>query len=395
MPPRPLLDFAASRVRALQPSPTLAVTERVRALRRSGVEVIDLASGDPDFPTPVHIRQAATAAIEAGDTHYVTAGGLPELRAAIAAKLASDNGVQVDPDGEVLVTAGGKAALFEAMQALVEPGTEVLILEPSWVSFAPMVQLSGGTPVPVRLSADDGFRLTAERLAAAISPRTRILLVNSPNNPTGRVFDEAEWKVVREAAVARDLLVFSDEIYEKILFDGRAHLSPASFPELAGRTLTFNGFSKAYAMTGWRLGYVAGPRALLSQIAKVHGHSATCVPGFTQRGAVAALNGPQTPIAEMVAAWDRRRRIAVPLLEQIPGVRCPLPEGAFYLFADVRGAGASSLELANRIVEQAHVAVMPGTAFGEAGEGFLRIALTTPDPQLREALERIRRCLQG
>ena len=382
-------DFFAARVRDLTPSPTLAVSDRARALKAQGIDVIDLGGGDPDFITPEHIRRAAFEAMEAGDTHYVASPGTPALRHAIAAKLRDENGVEVDPNGGVVVTPGGKQALFEAIMALVQPGVDVLVLEPAWVSYVPMVELAGGRPVPVALDPDDNWRITFDQIARAATPASRVLIVNSPNNPTGRVLDDEELAAIAEAATTFDLLVFSDEIYEKILYDGRRHVSLATLPGLAERTLTFNGFSKAYAMTGWRLGYVAGPKSLIEQVEKVHSHSATCATSFAQAGGVAALTGPQETIAEMVRAWDRRRRAVSAGLSAVKGIRCPLAEGAFYAFADVRETGMSSLDAADLLLREAHVAVVPGTAFGEAGEGHVRLSFATGDELLERAVTRI------
>jgi aspartate aminotransferase len=376
-------------VRDLAPSPTLAVSDRARQLKAQGIDVIDLGGGDPDFITPEHIRAAATEAMNFGETHYVASTGIPSLRKAIADKLRSDNGIEVDPNGGVIVTPGGKQALFEASLAFVEAGVDVLIPEPAWVSYGPMVEIAGGRAVPVPLDPDNNWRLTAEALAAAWTPATRILLINSPNNPTGRVFDDAELAAIAEIARERDLLVFSDEMYEKILYDGRRHTSIATLPGMVERTLVFNGLSKAYAMTGWRLGYVAGPRAYLEQIEKVHSHSVTCATSFVQSAGVVALNGPQEFIGEMVSAWDRRRRNLAERLDVINGMKCPLVEGAFYAFADIRGTGMTSTEAADRLLQEAHVAVTPGVAFGAAGEGHVRLSFATSDDLLDAAADRI------
>jgi aspartate aminotransferase len=252
-----------------------------------------------------------------------------------------------------------------------------LIIEPAWVSYVSLVELAGGRPVPVALDPDDNFRITRDLLAAAVTPATRVMIVNSPNNPTGRVLDEAELAAIVEIATAHDLLVFSDEIYEKILYDGHRHVSLAALPGMAERTLTFNGFSKAYAMTGWRLAYVAGPRPYVAEIEKVHSHSATCATSFVQSAGVEALTGPQAFIGEMVEAWDRRRRAVTAGLDAVKGVRCPRPEGAFYAFADVRETGLSSIAAAALLLREAHVAVVPGIAFGGAGEGHLRLSFAT------------------
>jgi aspartate aminotransferase len=381
--------FFTSRVRDLAPSPTLAVSDRARQLKAQGIDVIDLGGGDPDFITPEHIRAAAIEAMNAGETHYVASAGIPALRKAIADKLRADNGIEVDPNGGVIVTPGGKQALFEAALAFVETGVDVMIPEPAWVSYGPMVELAGGTVVPVPLDPDDSWRLTSEALVEVWTPATRILLTNSPNNPTGRVFDDAELAAIAAFAQERDLLVFSDEMYEKILYDGQKHTSIATLPGMAERTLVFNGLSKAYAMTGWRLGYVAGPGSFLQQIEKVHSHSVTCATSFVQRAGVVALNGPQEFISQMVTAWDRRRRNLAERLSAINGISCPLVEGAFYAFADIRGTGMSSTQAAELFLQEAHVAMTPGVAFGAAGEGHVRLSFATSDELLAAAADRI------
>jgi aspartate aminotransferase len=389
---RPVTDFLAARVRDAAPSPTIAVSDKARVLKAQGVDVVDLGGGDPDFITPEHIRKAAADAMNAGDTHYVASVGTPVLRKAIAAKLQADNGLSYDPS-EIIVTPGGKLALFEAMQATVEPGVEVMLLEPAWVSYQPMVEMAGGRVVHVGLDSDDNFLVTREALEAAITPRTRGILVNSPNNPTGRVLDEDEFAAICGLARDHDLLVYTDEMYEKIVFDGRRHLSIAAMPGMWERTLTFNGLSKAYAMTGWRVGYVAGPKPFIDEIAKVHSHSVTQATSFAMAGGVAALTGPQDFIGEMVTAWDRRRRNVAAGLSRVRGIHCPEPEGAFYAFPDIRETGLSSLDFADLILREAHVALVPGTAFGQAGEGHVRLSFATADDLLEKAVERIGRVL--
>lgn len=389
---RPVTGFLTARVRDAAPSPTIAVSDKARALKAQGVDVVDLGGGDPDFITPQHIRQAAVDAMDAGDTHYVASVGTPQLRKAIAAKLLKDNGLTYDP-AEIVVTPGGKHALYEAMQATVEPGVDVMILEPAWVSYVPMVEMAGGRAVHVALESDDNFRVTRDALEAAITPKTRGILVNSPNNPTGRVLDEGEFDAICGLARDHDLLVYTDEMYEKIVFDGRRHLSIAAMPGMWERTLTFNGLSKAYAMTGWRIGYVAGPKAFIDEIAKVHSHSVTQATSFAMAGGVAALTGPQVFIDEMVAAWDRRRHKVAAGLSNVRGIRCPEPEGAFYAFPDIRETGLSSLDFADLILREAHVALVPGTAFGEAGEGHVRLSFATADDLLANAVERLGKVL--
>ncbi len=378
----------ARRVLAIEPSPTVAVSDRARQLRAAGQDVIDLGGGDPDFPTPPHIVEAAAAAMAAGDTHYVASPGIVELRRSIADKLRADNGVAYDPD-EIIVTPGGKAAIYAAIVTLIDRGDEVLILDPGWVSYAPEVTLAEGVPVRVPLAAEEGFAITAERLRPHLTARTRALILSTPNNPTGRVATHAELEAVAAVARERDLLVLSDEIYEKLVYDDALHLSIAALPGMRERTITLNGFSKAYAMTGWRLGYLAAPAPIVKQILKVHSHSVTCAASFSQRGAVAALAGPQEPIAAMVAAYDRRRHLVRDGLNAIPGVRCPLPEGAFYAFPDIRGTGLSAAACAELLIERARVAVTPGEAFGAAGEGHIRLSFATSDELLAGAIERI------
>ena len=374
-------------------SPTMKVAADAMKMKAQGIDVIDLGGGDPDFITPEHIRAAAIDAMNAGDTHYVASAGIPSLRKAIADKLRIDNGIEVDPNGEVIVTPGGKQALFEAALAFVERGVDVMIPEPAWVSYGPMVELAGGTAVPVTLQPDDNWRLTADSLSAAWTPASRILLINSPNNPTGRVLDDAELAAVAAFAQERDLLVFSDEMYEKILYAGQRHTSIATLPGMAERTLVFNGLSKAYAMTGWRLGYVAGPRPYLQQIEKVHSHSVTCATSFVQKAGVVALTGPQEFIGQMVSAWDRRRRNLAERLDAVNGITCPLVEGAFYAFVDIRGTGLTSTEAADLFLQEAHVAVTPGVAFGSSGEGHVRLSFATSDELLEAAADRIGRVL--
>ncbi|MCM8748887.1 pyridoxal phosphate-dependent aminotransferase [Thermomicrobiaceae bacterium CFH 74404] len=384
----------AERVVQLRPSPTLAVSDRVRTLREQGLDVIDLGGGDPDFPTPEHICRAAAEAMLRGETHYVASAGIPALRRAIARKLREDNAIEVDP-AEIIVTPGGKAALFVSILALVGPGDDILMFDPGWVSYEPMVTIAGARCLHVPLDPAENYRISREAIESRLTPATRLMIVNSPNNPTGRVLSEAELAAIAEVAQERDLLVISDEIYEKIVYDGHRHHSLAALPGMAERTLTVNGFSKAYAMTGWRLGYVAGPAPLIKQIMKVHSHSATCATSFAQWGAVAALEGPQDFIGQMVSAWDRRRRLITERLNQIPGFRCPLPEGAFYAFPDVSGTGLSGQEVAARLIDEAHVGVTPGDAFGEVSAGCVRLSFAESDDKIEAALDRIARIFGG
>lgn len=382
----------ARRVTAIEPSPTVAVSDRARQLVAEGRDIIDLGGGDPDFPTPRHIVAAAADAMAAGDTHYVASPGIPELRRALVDKLRADNGLDYDP-AEIVVTPGGKAAIYTTLVTLIDRGDEVLLLDPSWVSYAPEVILAEGTPVAVPLSAADTFTITADLLRQYVTPRTKALIFCSPSNPTGRVATREEVAAIAEVAREHNLIILSDEIYEKLIYDGRRHLSIATLPGMRERTVTLNGFSKAYAMTGWRLGYLAAPAPIVKQVLKVHGHSVTCVTSFGQRGALEALRGPQEFIGEMLAAYDRRRRLVTDGLNAIPGVRCPLVEGAFYAFPDIRGTGLSSAACAEVLIERAGVAVTPGQAFGAAGEGHIRLSFATSDELLSRAVERMAEAL--
>lgn len=378
----------ARRVTSIGSSPTVAVSDRARQLKAAGRDVIDLGGGDPDFPTPAHIVAAAADAMEAGDTHYVASPGIIELRRAIVEKLRTENNVAYTTD-EIIVTPGGKPAIFAAIMTLIDRGDEVLILDPGWVSYAPEVVIAEGTPVSVPLSAEDNFAITEERLRPYITPRTRAIILGTPNNPTGRVATEEELATVARLAQEHNLYVLSDEIYEKLVYDGAVHRSIAALPGMWERTLTLNGFSKAYAMTGWRLGFLAAPSPIVKQILKVHSHSVTCAASFSQRGAVVALNGPQDFIGQMVAAYDRRRHLITDGLNAIPGVRCALPQGAFYSFPDIRGTGLSSADCAELLIEEGGVAVTPGNAFGPAGEGFIRLSYATSDDLLTSAIARM------
>jgi aspartate aminotransferase len=380
----------ARRLTGIERSATVAMMETVQALRANGTSIVDLSGGEPDFATADHISGEASAALLGGFTHYTSSRGLPELRAAIAEKLATDNGIVVDPATDVIVTPSAKHALFICLMALLDPGDEVIVPTPAWVSYAAMASLAGARSVPAELSADNGFRLTAEVLEAAVTERTKVLLLNNPGNPTGRALDAAELDVVAEFATNHELVIIADEIYEKVRYDGRRHLSVAALPACADRTLTVNGFSKGYAMTGWRLGWVAGPADLVSAALKVQEHTVSCAASFAQRGGVAALQGSQDVVTDMVEQYSSRRALLVKGLNALPGVTCALPEGAFYAFPDIRGTGFSkSADFAQWLLEEVAVAVTPGTAFGPGGEGHVRLSFATSEAVLTEALDRI------
>lgn len=380
-------------VRAVTESATVAISDRARQLQQEGVNVVNLGGGDPDFDTPQHIQEAGIQAIRQGFTHYVNSKGTPELRKAISAKYQREDGLTYDANNEIIVTASGKVALYIALEALVEPGDEVLVLEPAWVSYRPIIQLLGGVPVGVSLSYENNYEVTAEIIEQSITSKTKLIMINSPNNPTGRVLSDAELTNIARVAAKYDLWVLADDIYEKIIYDGRTQKTFAAMPNMQERTIVVNGMSKAYAMTGWRLGYLAGPAAITAEILKVQQHLVTCAASFTQVAGVAALEGGYECVTTMVAEYDKRRKAITAALNDIPGVRCPLPEGAFYLFPHVNYKGMNSLELGQYLLDVAHVAVTPGVAFGNAGEGCVRLTYATSMANLQEAVKRIKHAL--
>lgn len=376
-------------VRAVEGSSTVAISDRARQLQQAGINVVNLGGGDPDFDTPQHIQEAAITAIKKGFTHYVNSKGTPEIRKAIAGRYRREEGLTYDPATEIIATASGKVALYIALAALVGPGDEVLLLEPAWVSYRPIVQLLGGKPVGVALSIENNYLVGEEVLERHVTAKTKAIIVNSPNNPTGRVLSADERANIARIAARYDLWVITDDIYEKIIYDGRVHRSLASLSGMKERTIVVNGMSKAYAMTGWRLGYLAGPAAAVEEILKVQQHLVTCAASFTQVAGVAALEGGDECVAAMVAEYDKRRREIAAALNAIPGVKCPLPEGAFYFFPRVDYKGMNSFELSEYLLDRAHVAVTPGVAFGQAGEGCIRLTYATSLANLREAVGRI------
>jgi aspartate aminotransferase len=378
-------------------SATIAVSDKASALKRAGRDVISLAGGDPDFDTPDHIVAAALAAIENGATHYPapTKGVLP-LVEAIADKMERENGVGgINPTTDVIVTPGGKWALNLALGAVVNPGDEVLYLEPAWVSYPPMISLSGATPVPVSLPSEDNFLITEERLEASVSPRTKTILFNTPNNPSGRVMTREEAEALAAVAQRHDLYLIADELYEKIIYDGRSHISLASLPGMGERTLTINGLSKSHAMTGWRLGWLVGPTPVMKLAAKMNGQTVTSAANFTMHAAVAALTGPQEEVEAMRASYQARRDFMVPALNQIPGIECRSIEGAFYLFPRFTQSEKDSVALAEALLEQADLAATPGIAFGQSGEGHLRFTIATAFSELERAVERLAKVVPG
>lgn len=375
-------------VQSVPGSVTALMMQRGRELKWAGHDVVNLAGGEPDFDTPAHIMEAGIAAMRSGDTHYPPSHGTPELLEAIVGKLERENNVRVTPQ-QILVTPGAKWAIYVTLAVTTNPGDEVLVLDPSWVSYGPMVQLQRAVPVRVPLPGDQDFAISAELLRSYVTERTKLIMVNSPNNPTGRVLSRDEVDAIVQVATEHDLYVLSDEIYEHILFDEAHHYSLAAEPGMAERTIVINGFSKAYAMTGWRLGWLAAPAPIAKLARTFQTQSVTSASSFVMAAGVAALNGPQACVGEMTAAYARRRRFVLDALEEIPGVECPPVEGAFYVFPKLLHTHKSSLEVSEILLDQALVATTPGVAFGAAGEGHIRLSIATAMDDLEKMAERL------
>ena len=355
-------------------------------------DVISLSVGEPDFATPWHIREQAIRTLEKGRTWYSPNAGLSALRVSIAGYVTRHNGATYDPKGEILVTVGGSEAIDLCMRAVLCPGDEVLIPEPSFVCYDPLTRLAGGTPVPLVTRAEDGFRLQADTLRAAITPRTKLLVLPYPNNPTGAILPREELEEIAEVLRGTDILVLSDEIYSELTY-GRQHVSIASLPDMQERTLLVSGFSKAFAMTGWRLGYVCGPAPLLKAMTKLHQYAIMCAPTTAQHAAIEALEHGQEAVEQMRTEYDLRRRLIVDGLNKM-GLTCFEPEGAFYVFPSVQKTGMTSEEFCHRLLTEKHVAVVPGNAFGTCGEGFVRVSYCYSLKHITEALRRIRAFLE-
>ncbi len=380
------------RIRSVEKSKTLAITDKAKALKRKGIDVVSLSAGEPDFDTPAHVKEAAIAAIREGFTKYTASTGIPELRQAVADRLNREAGADYAAEN-VLVTCGGKHAIFSAVLALCDPGDEVLIVSPHWVSYPEMAKLAGATPKFVPVRKENGFHVEATDLEEAVSPRTKLLIFNNPTNPTGAVYGRDRLRELVEVLAGTNVYVISDEIYGKIVYDDVPYVSLAAFPEIRDRVMVVDGVSKAYAMTGWRIGFLVASKPVAEAVAKVVGHSTSNATSVSQKAALAALTGDQSCVAEMRREFDKRRRAVCERLAAIPDVGCALPEGAFYVFPDVSaylglpGGPANSFELCDRLLELEHVAVVPGGAFGM--EGHIRISYASSMEQLERGLDRI------
>jgi len=379
--------------------------ERLKLVKPSGIRrffalaqemptCVNLSVGEPDFCVPVHALDGGWRAVRQGKTHYAPTNGIPELREALTQKAYHDYGLNYDPDCEILITVGGTQAIFVALMGLLNQGDEALIPDPGFVVYEPGVLLAEGVPVHVPLLEENDFRPSIDDVMSLITDKSRVMILNSPNNPTGSVLSYDEVAALSKIAVERDLIVISDEVYEKMVYDGVKHYCLAAFPGMRERTLVVGSFSKTYAMTGLRVGYVYGPKDLVSPLWLVHQYTVACVDTFSQYVALAALKGSQAFVEEMVEEFDRRRHLVHKSLNEIGAFRCQLPKGAFYAFPNIRGSGLSSEQLAELLVKETKVLTVPGSSFGACGEGYLRLSYAAAYEKLEEALNRMERTLK-
>ncbi len=380
--------MTAKRLQNITESATLRISNLASELKSQGKDIISFSLGEPDFATPKHIIDAAKASLDRGDTHYTPSPGIPELRKAIAEKLKKENNIAAQA-GNIIVTPGAKQAIFEAMLSVLEEGDEAILFDPAWVSYEPCIKLAGARPVWVPTNQDNGF--TPEGLAEYVTKKTKLVVINSPCNPTGSVYGRKTLNEIAELAVDKNIMVLSDEIYEKIIY-GREHISIGSLDGMQELTTTVNGFSKAYAMTGWRLGYVHAPKEIYENMLKLHSHSVSQATSFVQYAGIAALQGDQSCVASMVKEFRTRRDILIRGLNEL-GIKCAMPDGAFYAFADVSACGSGE-EVAELLLNKAFVATTPGAAFGEAGTDFIRISYATSQERIKEALRRMEAVLK-
>jgi len=383
----------SERTKLIDPSMTFAIDAKAKALAAQGIDVCNFGVGEPDFVTPANVREAAKAALDAGKTKYSQTGGLPRLRALVAEKLNRENNLPYAPE-QVMISTGGKQALYNVIMAILGPGDEALIPIPYWVSYTEIVKLAGATPVLLPTAEATEFRITPEQLAAAITPRTRMVLLNSPSNPTGSIYTPEEIAALAEVIVARGIAVVSDEIYEKLIYDGLRHLSIGSLGEdIFNLTLTCNGFSKAYAATGWRLGYAAGPKHVIEAAIDIQSHTTSGPNTFAQYGGIAALEESQESIEMMRATFEQRRDLMYAGVSAIPGLVCPKPRGAFYLFPNISATGLDSITFCARLLEQEHLALVPGIAFGM--DTNVRLSYAADVETIEKGVERLARFIRS
>ncbi|WP_073234381.1 pyridoxal phosphate-dependent aminotransferase [Desulforamulus putei] len=390
----------SERALGISPSPTLSIDAKAKQMKASGIKVISFGVGEPDFDTPDHIKEAAIEAIKAGETRYTPAGGTLKLKQAIVDKFRRENGLEYQTN-QIVVSVGAKHSLYNAFQVLCQPGDEVILPAPYWVSYLEQIKLAGAEAVIVQTREENGFKLTPRELKEVITARSRVFLLNSPSNPTGGVYTRDELAALGEVLLEHNITIISDEIYEKLLYDGLEHVSIASVsPQLKENTVVINGVSKAYAMTGWRIGYAAAPAPVAKAMADLQSHSTSNPTSIAQAASVAALNGPQDAVAAMVVEFEKRRNYMLERINAIPGITCPKPGGAFYLYPNVSAYFGKSYQgrpvnnatdLANLLLEVAEVAVVPGIAFG--GDDFIRLSYATSMENIKEGMDRIEKLL--
>jgi len=377
----------SSRVETLSPSLTLAIDSKAKAMKAEGIDVCGFGAGEPDFDTPEHIKAAAQAALETGFTKYTPSSGMPELREAIAQKFAADNGLTYKPS-QIIVSNGAKQSCYNAIMAICEPGDEVIIPAPYWLSYPEMVRLAGAEPVFVATTEENNWKITAEQFEDAMTPKTKMIILNTPGNPTGSVYTREELRAISEVAAEEEIYMLSDEIYEKLVYDGTEHVSVASLtPEAYDLTITVNGFSKAYSMTGWRLGYLGAPEAIAKAIDSMQSHSTSNPCSFAQKGGLAALKGDQQPVIDMRDEFNIRREYMFGRLNSITGITAVKPLGAFYVLANISALGLNSTNFADRLLSKANVAVVPGIAFGD--DRTVRLSYATSLDVIKKGLDRI------
>jgi aspartate aminotransferase len=376
----------AQRATILTPSLTLSIDSKAKAMKAEGIDVCGFGAGEPDFDTPEHIKAAAMASLDAGFTKYTPSSGTPELRQAISEKFKNDNGLDYKP-GQIVVSNGAKHSCYNAILATCQPGDEVIIPAPYWLSYPEMVRLAGADPVFVQTKEENNWKMTPDEFQDAMTPRTKMVILNSPGNPTGSVYTREELEAIVEVAIEEEILILSDEIYEKLTYDGAKHVSVAGLSQDAyNLTITINGFSKAYAMTGWRLGYLGAPEAIAKAIDAIQSHSTSNPCSFAQMGALAALKGDQAPVEDMRAEFDLRRQYTLDRLRKIPRITVVEPKGAFYVLANISQLGLNSTNFAERLLSKHHVAVVPGVAFGD--DRTVRLSYATSLDIIKKGLDR-------
>ncbi len=378
----------AERMKNLGTETAFEVLAKAKALEAKGKEVIHLEIGEPDFDTPKNIKEAAIKALNEGYTHYTPSAGLMEAREAVAKYVSQTRGIEVNPE-EVVITPGGKPVMFFAILALIDPGDEIIYPNPAYPIYESVVNFVGGKPVPIHLKEENDFRLDTDELKAAVTPRTKMVIINSPHNPTGGILTKEDLEAIADLAQVHNLWILSDEMYSRIIYSGN-HLSIASLPGMKERTILLDGFSKTYAMTGWRLGYGVMEESLAVQIARLMTNCNSCTAAFTQVAGIEGLIGPQDEVERMVAEFRKRRDVVVEGLNSIPRISCRLPQGAFYAFPNITAIGWDCKKLADSLLKEAGVAVLPGTSFGTYGDGYIRLSYANSVDNIKKGLERIK-----